>query len=73
MARGFANVGVDKLRLSKAPVAELAAASLKAERARRELELGEDRGDFVLISVPAGEGPATEELVKGLLDDAPAS
>lgn len=56
-----AYVSEARLRLSKAPAAELAAAALQAQaEAGIDPSAGNGKGaDFIVIAVPAGTAPAT--------------
>lgn len=60
---GTRRVNVEQLRLSRAPAAEIAAAALNAQR---DDDL--TQADFVVVAVEPGQGAATEDRIRELLE-----
>lgn len=57
----------ERLRLSPAPAAELAAAAMEA---RADAGLEAQQGDFVVVAVPAGESDVALAAIERAIADA---
>lgn len=62
MDHATTTVPVEKLKLSKAPAAEIAAAAMAAQR-----DAGLDQADFVIVAVPAGSSDEAHDVVDAAL------
>lgn len=70
MKHGTGIVSNERLRLSKAPVAELAEAALRAQNAGAAGPIGDEPLAFVVVAVPAGALEEADLVIRSALGGA---